>query len=108
MLNSIKPYIRFKNQFKIEMLLNGCVVTIVLVILFTAVLALLRPVSTEHYQKIVELSEQDVQPHVKEMALRYRHSENIYTADYFQLMRAYQNEMLHVKEYAAVKGDGKY
>lgn len=107
MLSLIKFYSRFKAQFKVEMLLNFCVITIILAILFAAGLALVRPVSTKHYHKIVQLSEQDAYPDVKEMALRLRYSDHIRTADYFRLMHAYRIEMQHVREFPAESTENK-
>ena len=49
-------YSKFKTQFKLETVLNGVVLAMILAILIIAGLALVRPVSVVHFQKIKQLS----------------------------------------------------
>ena len=98
-------YSKFKTQFKLELVLNGMVVAMILVMLVVAGLALVRPVSVVHYQKIKQLSKQATYPYTQKMAQNLIKNSDICTADYFRLMHAYQREEMRVKQYPAIESE---
>ena len=98
-------YSKFKTQFKLEPVLNSVMMAIIFAILLIAGLALVRPVSVVHYQKIKQLSEQATYPYAQKMAQNLINSSDICTADYFRLMHAYQREEMRVKQYPAIESE---
>ncbi len=98
-------YSKFKTQFKLETVLNGVVLAMILAILIIAGLALVRPVSVVHFQKIKQLSEQATYPYTQKMAQNLVKTPDICAADYFRLMHAYQREEMRVKQYPAIESE---
>ena len=98
-------YSKFNTQFKLEPVLNGMVMVMIFVMLVISGLALVRPVSVEHYQKMKQLSKQAAYPYTQKMAQRLITNPDVCTADYFPLMHAYQHEERHVKKYPAIESE---
>ena len=98
-------YSKFKTQFKLETVFNSVVLAMILAILIIAGLALVRPVSVVHFQKIKQLSEQATYPYTQKMAQNLMKAPDICAADYFRLMHAYKREEMRVKQYPAIESE---
>ncbi|MBJ9954223.1 MULTISPECIES: hypothetical protein [unclassified Acinetobacter] len=102
-MQKIKDYFqKLCYSFPVEKILNSFVVVIITLMIVLATLALLRPISPEQYQYVIQYSQQAAYPQTQNIANQLRHQDQICVADYLRLLRAYHFENQRVREYPAV------
>ena len=102
-MQKIKDYFqKLFYSFPVEKILNSFVVVIIVLMISLATLALLRPISPEQYQYVIQYSQQAAYPQTQNIANQLRHQDRVCVADYLRLLRAYHFENQRVREYPAV------
>jgi hypothetical protein len=85
----------------VEKILNSFVVVII-ALMNLQLATLLRPISPEQYQYVIQYSQQAAYPQTQNIAKQLQHQDQISVADYLRLLRAYHFEHQRVREYPAV------
>ncbi|WP_426454209.1 hypothetical protein ACPF64_14840 [Acinetobacter sp. KB005] len=98
-------FLKLKSELKVDQCFNLFVVIVIGCIFVLSYLALLRPISPDQYQRIVQLSHQATYPRTQDMAellIAQLAQSEIHRAEYLKLMHAYQFEGAHIKQYPAL------
>ncbi|AJB66751.1 MULTISPECIES: hypothetical protein [Acinetobacter] len=102
MLTFKENFLKLKSELKADQCFNLVVIIIIGCIFMLSYLALLRPVNSEQYRRIVQLSRQATYPRTQDMAELIMAQSEIHRAEYLKLMHAYQFEHNHIKQYPAL------
>ncbi|EIB7123255.1 hypothetical protein ABFO97_11950 [Acinetobacter baumannii] len=102
MLTFKENFLKLKSELKADQCFNLVVIIIIGCIFMLSYLALLRPVNSEQYQRIVQLSRQATYPRTQDMAELIMAQSEIHRAEYLKLMHTYQFEHDHIKQYPAL------
>ncbi|MGN5724127.1 hypothetical protein ACNQO9_02615 [Acinetobacter calcoaceticus] len=95
-------FLKLKSELKVDQCFNLFMVIVIGCIFVLSYLALLRPISPDQYQRIIQLSHQATYPRTQDMAELLIAQSEIHRADYLKLMHAYQFEGAHIKQYPAL------
>lgn len=95
-------FLKLKSELKVDQCFNLFVVIVIGCIFVLSYLALLRPISPEQYQRIIQLSHQATYPKTQDMAELLIAQSEIHRAEYLKLMHAYQFEGTHIRQYPAL------
>ena len=96
---SLEPYLKLEYLYLVLMS------AIIAVILILSGLSLLKPIHAKQYDNVVKLAQQHRYADTQRMAYLMLHEPEIKQAHYFNLIRAYQQEIAQVQEYPALEPD---
>ena len=89
---AIQKIAQLKSEIKLEDVYNVLIVSIIVIILALAVIALHRPISVQQFENVTKLSSQANHPDTQAMALQLMQQPEVAYGQYFRLLQAHQLE----------------